>query len=284
MLVLFVPKIIGLAGYLREPAARPHRLRAVLGTLLEVVLSALIAPVAMLTQSRSVYEILTGRDSGWNVQARDAARLPGRLLWRFHRAHVTTGVVLALMAWGISSSLLAWMSPALFGMIVAVPVSAFLGSRSCGHLLRDAGLLVTPEDDDVPSIARAAEAEAAGLAEQSGTAPYVASLAGLLADPAALERHLRWLDLTTRRRPGDPEAALAGALLKLSDGFGVEDLEGPPPNLEVARHTIDLLSILKDKTKGNLDFEESRLLDNTLTELRFRYVQRVNEINEKAKG
>lgn len=60
--------------------------------------------------------------------------------------------------------------------------------------------------------------------------------------------------------------------------------EGPPPNLDIARHTIDLLNILKDKTKGNLTFEESRLMDNTLTELRFRYVQRINEINEKAKG
>ena len=62
------------------------------------------------------------------------------------------------------------------------------------------------------------------------------------------------------------------------------DDEAPPPNLDMARHTIDLLAALKEKTKGNLSLEESRRLDNTLTELRFRYVQRVNEINEKAKG
>ena len=62
------------------------------------------------------------------------------------------------------------------------------------------------------------------------------------------------------------------------------DDDAPPPNLDMARHTIDLLAVLKDKTKGNLSLEESRRLDNTLTELRYRYVQRVNEINEKAKG
>ena len=62
------------------------------------------------------------------------------------------------------------------------------------------------------------------------------------------------------------------------------DDDAPPPNLDMARHTIDLLAVLKEKTKGNLSLEESRRLDNTLTELRFRYVQRVNEINEKAKG
>ncbi len=62
------------------------------------------------------------------------------------------------------------------------------------------------------------------------------------------------------------------------------DDDAPPPNLDMARHTIDLLAVLQEKTKGNLSLEESRRLDNTLTELRFRYVQRVNEINEKAKG
>lgn len=62
------------------------------------------------------------------------------------------------------------------------------------------------------------------------------------------------------------------------------DDDAPAPNLDMARHTIDLLAVLKDKTKGNLSMEESLRLDNTLTELRFRYVQRVNEINEKAKG
>jgi hypothetical protein len=60
--------------------------------------------------------------------------------------------------------------------------------------------------------------------------------------------------------------------------------EGPPPNLDLARHTIDLLSVLQQKTKGNLSLEESRLLENTLTELRFRYVQRVEEINQRAKS
>jgi hypothetical protein len=45
------------------------------------------------------------------------------------------------------------------------------------------------------------------------------------------------------------------------------------PALELARHSIDMLAILQDKTKGNLTREESWLLDNTLTELRMRFVR-----------
>src|SRR5262245_28591277 len=34
-----------------------------------------------------------------------------------------------------------------------------------------------------------------------------------------------------------------------------------PPNLEYAKHFIDMLQVLEDKTKGNLNAEEKKLLD-----------------------
>jgi hypothetical protein len=57
--------------------------------------------------------------------------------------------------------------------------------------------------------------------------------------------------------------------------------EKPEPNLPIARHTIDTLAVLQEKTKGNLTIEEQRLLENSITELRFRFVQ-VTEDTAKA--
>ena len=54
-----------------------------------------------------------------------------------------------------------------------------------------------------------------------------------------------------------------------------------PPDLEGARHTIDLMGVLQEKTRGNLTLEEQRLLENSLTELRFRYVQAVDQYAKK---
>ena len=42
---------------------------------------------------------------------------------------------------------------------------------------------------------------------------------------------------------------------------------------ELARHTIDTIAMLEEKTKGNLSPEEQKLLANTLTELRLAYVR-----------
>jgi len=54
--------------------------------------------------------------------------------------------------------------------------------------------------------------------------------------------------------------------------FG-EEKDRPAPDFRVARHSIDLLAMLQEKTRGNVTVEEQRLLENALTELRFRFVQ-----------
>ena len=46
-----------------------------------------------------------------------------------------------------------------------------------------------------------------------------------------------------------------------------------PPNLEMAKHFIDMLQILEDKTKGNLTPDEKKLLDQVLYEMRITFVQ-----------
>jgi hypothetical protein len=63
--------------------------------------------------------------------------------------------------------------------------------------------------------------------------------------------------------------------------FGEEGEDEQEPNLPVARHSIDMLAVLQEKTRGNLTTEEARVLENGLTELRFRYVQVAEELKRK---
>jgi hypothetical protein len=51
-----------------------------------------------------------------------------------------------------------------------------------------------------------------------------------------------------------------------------ETKQPAPPNLLLARQTIDTLDVLLLKTRGNLDADESRLLESLLYELRLRFV------------
>src|SRR5687767_8408553 len=44
-------------------------------------------------------------------------------------------------------------------------------------------------------------------------------------------------------------------------------------DLVLARQSLDLLSMLREKTRGNLSTEEERIFDGLLTDLRLRYVE-----------
>lgn len=44
-------------------------------------------------------------------------------------------------------------------------------------------------------------------------------------------------------------------------------------NLDLAKHNIDLLELLKEKTKNNLSSDEEKLLENLLFETRMRFVE-----------
>ncbi len=49
-------------------------------------------------------------------------------------------------------------------------------------------------------------------------------------------------------------------------------------DLEAARHTVDILGMLRDKTKGNLTPEENQLLESVLYEVRLKYMAKVSQI------
>jgi hypothetical protein len=59
--------------------------------------------------------------------------------------------------------------------------------------------------------------------------------------------------------------------------------ERQPPNLPAAKQMIDLLSLMEQKTKGNLDADEQQLLTQVLYELRLRFVQAATDEQNKSR-
>ncbi len=54
-------------------------------------------------------------------------------------------------------------------------------------------------------------------------------------------------------------------------------------DLDSGKYWLDVLGMLRDKTKGNLHPQESRLLDGLLADLRMQYVQLVRATEERLK-
>ncbi len=67
-------------------------------------------------------------------------------------------------------------------------------------------------------------------------------------------------------------------LLAMQTAIALGGYQGPggeriPPNPAAAKHHLDLLDMLDQKTKGNLTEDEQRTLNTVLYELRMQYVQ-----------
>jgi hypothetical protein len=63
-------------------------------------------------------------------------------------------------------------------------------------------------------------------------------------------------------------AAFVGLGMAPHPGSGKQEV-----NKDLARHNIDLLELIKDKTRGNLNQEEEGLLDHLLRETRVKFVE-----------
>jgi hypothetical protein len=85
---------------------------------------------------------------------------------------------------------------------------------------------------------------------------------------------------TSAEAPSGIEGDLSGLFVMLASSALVNLGEAADPasgeqhvDLEQAREVIDILAVLRDKTRGNLTGEESQLLEDILYDLQMRFVR-----------
>ena len=78
----------------------------------------------------------------------------------------------------------------------------------------------------------------------------------------------------------NPEANFSTLILSIASSAAMSLGLAPNPttqkmekNLEIARFNIDLLVVLQNKTKNNLDPEENRFLESVVRDLQLKYIQ-----------
>jgi len=225
MVMLVLPKFFGWLAMLikrRDRRGIGGVVRGLVSVVLEIVISALIAPVMMLMQSWAVMEILLGRDAGWSVQRRDDGGFARGEFTRAYAVPTLLGIVLGAVAYAVSAPLLLWMSPVVAGLVLAIPIAAFTARASVGRAFRAAGLLLTPEEREPPAIlVRANELTARAHAADEGS-----PLERLAGDRALREAHLSMLDDLPLRGKGEIDVALAVARAKLADADDREEAIG----------------------------------------------------------
>jgi Domain of unknown function (DUF1844) len=161
---------------------------------------------------------------------------------------------------------------------------------SDGELRKDA-----PEEQEQPVAVRPPEVAPASSAEETSP-PESPEPQG----PTAAEQHEQAQAYQKSSAEMDRQAELSGMSPKDMEitferflaqmymtgmlQLGLMHEQGMPPQVDLigARQTIDTMTLLRDKTKGNLTSKEENFLQNALYELRMAYVEVTNAIAKSA--
>ena len=261
MAVLLAPKFFGLVIALLDSKTRAScggSLRLCISTILEILMSAFFAPVMMVIQTGSVMQILFGRDTGWNPQRRDDGSIPMRDIIRRHRSHVALGLITLVAGLLISPMLVAWMSPTIAGLILAILLSWASGQLWIGLALKRAGLLLTPEEAEPPAIAQRANALASQLAAEGKDESD--GIRAIHEDAYLRRHHENFLPSAPARPRGHIEPDRAIAVAKLNDAECIEDAIDwlKPKERMVVLHDRALIDMLARLPKTRPQAEEAQ--------------------------
>ncbi|OJU11879.1 MAG: glucan biosynthesis glucosyltransferase H [Caulobacterales bacterium 68-7] len=111
--------------------------------LLEIVLSILLAPVAMVNHTKALIGLLLGIKSEWSPQSRESEGLTLREVLPKTREHLALG--LAFLVAGVFNPVLGlWLSPVILGLLAAPWLITVTSSGRLGTKAHDSGLFIVP--------------------------------------------------------------------------------------------------------------------------------------------
>ncbi|MDE2499277.1 MAG: glucans biosynthesis glucosyltransferase MdoH [Alphaproteobacteria bacterium] len=156
VVLLYGPKLIALLLILRDrEACRAHGggWNAAFSVLLESVFSTLLAPIAMLSQSMFVINILLGEATGWGTQQRTEHGPAWSIIVRTFGMHTFVAITAGVLIYTYVPGSFWWFSLLLVGPVLAIPFAGITSSRSIGQWAMRRGLFLAPcETGRIPII------------------------------------------------------------------------------------------------------------------------------------
>jgi membrane glycosyltransferase len=223
MAIVLAPKIfswISAIINLRRCSRYGGPILVTLSVLTEALLSALYAPIMMMAQSRIVWEVITGGDSGWQPQRRGDGSIGFMAALKAHRWHSFVGFAASGIAFYLHRDLFLWLLPVTGGLMLSAPLSWVSGRSGPGRMLRRLGILRTPEEKRRPPILQAVEERLAAPPLREAASP----LAALAFEDGFRDWHRAQLADVQHSGEFDPDLVLARA--KLERAKSVTELEG----------------------------------------------------------
>jgi membrane glycosyltransferase len=226
--ILFVPKWLGLVLAVAEGR---ESLLLVPSALLEVIFAVLTAPILMIYHTRAVVGIVVGKTVGWGGRTRGGAEPSWRSSLREAAPVMAVGLAWSALTLSIAWTFFLWLTPVLVGLVFAVPIVRWSGTRAAGTLSRRLGMFVVPSETDPTHVVNghieSADAALAHDLQPSHATPRRRSQVRNLKVPSILVALTTSGALAASAEPalaqasGDPQPVTAGPAVERTYGLGL---------------------------------------------------------------
>ena len=172
--LLFLPKVLSVLLTLTKDVRRyGGGMRLTLSMLLELIYSALLAPIRMLFHTQFVVTSLLGRTVQWKSPPREDAETTWREAFRRHGWHTLLGVAWAAGVYWLNPAFLWWLLPVVGALMLSIPLSVYSSRTSLGRRTRRSRLFMIPEESWPPREIRNAHKGARRASHTPGFAEAV---------------------------------------------------------------------------------------------------------------
>ncbi|MGR6034485.1 MAG: glucans biosynthesis glucosyltransferase MdoH [Candidatus Nitrosoglobus sp.] len=147
IMLLFLPKLLAIIDVALSQRRKSYggMFYLICSTLLEILISTLLAPIRMLAHSRYVVEALFNVTLRWAGQNRSNA-----IGWADALVNHAPGTLIAVawagFAWWLDPMFFYWSLPVALPLILAAPTSVLSSRPSVGQFFRRWGFFLTPEE------------------------------------------------------------------------------------------------------------------------------------------
>jgi len=148
--LLFLPKLFSVILLLKDAKQYGGPVRLFLSMLIEMALSALLAPTRMLFHTKFVIAAYSGWGISWKSPPREDAETHWGEAFRRHGWHTVLGIVWGAGVYWLSPGFIWWLLPIVGSLALSIPLSVMLSRVPLGRAARRAGLFMIPEETLVP--------------------------------------------------------------------------------------------------------------------------------------
>lgn len=213
--LLFLPKLASVLLLMKRSRDYGGPVRLVMSMLVEVAMSAVLAPTRMLFHTKFVIAAYSGWGISWKSPPREDAETTWGEAFSRHGWHTALGLAWGALVYWLNPSFVWWLLPIVGSLALSVPASVLLSRVSLGRATRRAGLFVIPEETRPPR-------EIVEMQQHVEAVPDVPGFADAVVDPVA--NALMCATATPRLVQPDPARMQHAALVQHALAHGPKSL------------------------------------------------------------